>query len=56
MQFINPKGIVYGIVSMETFVLPYYHDQYLMVVLLGLFMSTLGVYLHHQLGDVRKPV
>ncbi|HPJ03446.1 MAG TPA: LysE family transporter [Candidatus Limiplasma sp.] len=42
MQFINPKGIVYGIVSMETFVLPYYHDQYLMVVLLGLFMATLG--------------
>ncbi len=43
MQFINPKGIVYAIVSMETFVLPYYHDQFLSVMLVGFFMSTLGL-------------
>jgi threonine/homoserine/homoserine lactone efflux protein len=27
MQFVNPKGIVYAIVSMETFVIPHYHGQ-----------------------------
>lgn len=43
MQFINPKGIVYALVSMETFVLPYYHDQYFKAVLVGLFMSTLSI-------------
>ena len=27
MQFVNPKGIIYGIVSMETYILPQYHGQ-----------------------------
>lgn len=43
MQFVNPKGILYAIVSMETFILPYYHGQYLKVVLVGIFMSTLSI-------------
>ena len=42
MQFVNPKGIIYGIVSMETFILPHYHGQYLMILGFGFLLSTLG--------------
>jgi len=41
MQFVNIKGIIYGIVSMETFILPYYHNQYPAVLGLGFLLSTL---------------
>ena len=42
MQFVNPKGIVYGIVSMQTYILPHYQGQYLAVLGFGLFMSAMG--------------
>lgn len=33
MQFINPKGILYAITSMSSFVLPYYEGKPLMILL-----------------------
>lgn len=41
LQFINPKGIVYAIVSMETFIIPYYHGQTLALIGIALLMSAL---------------
>lgn len=43
MQFVNPKGIVYGIVSMQTYILPHYQGQYLAVLGFGFLLSTLGL-------------
>jgi threonine/homoserine/homoserine lactone efflux protein len=42
LQFINPKGIVYAIVSLETFILPYYHGQTAVLIALGLMLAFFG--------------
>ncbi|PKG24874.1 LysE family transporter [Niallia nealsonii] len=46
LQFINPKGILYGITVVSTFILPFYHSNFsflLFAVLLAFvgFMSTM---------------
>ena len=42
LQFINPKGIIYGIVSMEAFILPVYQGNNLALLGFALLLSTLG--------------
>ncbi|MBN1776999.1 MAG: LysE family transporter [Clostridiales bacterium] len=42
IQFVNPKVIIYGLVSMETYILPHYHGQYLAVLGFGFLLPTLG--------------
>ncbi len=40
LQFVNPKGIVYAIVSMETFIIPHYHGRTLALTGIALLMSV----------------
>lgn len=42
LQFINPKLYLYAIMSMEAYVLPYYHDQPLTLIFFVLVLSLIG--------------
>lgn len=42
LQFVNPKGILFGITVVATFVLPYY-DSYSSYLLFSLFFGMVGV-------------
>jgi len=42
LQFINPKGILFGITVVATFILPYY-DSYLSYLLFSLFLGVVGL-------------
>ncbi|NLO85415.1 MAG: LysE family transporter [Clostridiales bacterium] len=42
LQFINPKIIIYGIVSMEAYILPYYHGQIVPLLAYAMLLSTIG--------------
>lgn len=42
LQFVNPKGILFGITVVTTFILPYY-DSYLNYLLFSLFLGMVGV-------------
>lgn len=42
LQFVNPKIYIYCIMSMEAYVLPYYHGQPVMLVLFALLLSFIG--------------
>ncbi|MEG0449629.1 MAG: LysE family transporter [Lysinibacillus sp.] len=42
LQFINPKGILFGITVVATFILPYYHS-YFSYFLFALFLGVVGV-------------
>lgn len=41
LQFINPKGILYGITVIATFILPY-HDSQLSLLLFAIFLALIG--------------
>ena len=41
LQFINPKGILYGITVIATFILPYYHSQ-LSLLLFAVLLAFVG--------------
>ncbi len=42
MQFINPKVMLYGIMSYEAYILPVFQGQYLILLLFALVLSTIG--------------
>lgn len=42
LQFVNPKGILFGITVVATFILPYY-DSYFSYFLFSLFLGSVGV-------------
>jgi len=42
LQFINPKIYIYGIMSMEAYILPHYHGRPAMLVLFALLLSGIG--------------
>ena len=42
LQFINPKIYIYGIMSMEAYILPHYHGRPVMLVLFALLLSGIG--------------
>ena len=42
LQFMNPKGILFAIVSMETFILPHYQGNHWAVLGFAVFLSTVG--------------
>ena len=42
LQFINPKGFIYAIVSLETFILPTYHGQPLILAALAVMLAFFG--------------
>ncbi|ATP40652.1 lysine transporter LysE [Solibacillus sp. R5-41] len=42
LQFVNPKGILFGITVVATFILPYY-DSYFSYLLFSLFLGIVGV-------------
>lgn len=41
LQFINPKGILYGITAIATFILPY-HDSNFSIILYSIFLAFVG--------------
>jgi len=41
LQFINPKGILYGITAIATFILPY-HDSNFSIILYSIFLALVG--------------
>ncbi|WP_025686162.1 LysE family transporter [Paenibacillus maysiensis] len=41
LQFINPKGILYGITAISTFILPYHHSNF-SLILYSLFLAFVG--------------
>lgn len=42
LQFINPKGVLYGITVVATFILPY-HNSTISLLLLSLFLGVVGI-------------
>lgn len=42
LQFVNPKGILFGITVVSTFILPYY-NSYFSYFLFSLFLGIVGV-------------
>lgn len=42
LQFINPKTYIYCIVSMEAYILPYYHEKWDILVLFSLLLAFIG--------------
>ncbi len=42
LQFINPKIYIYCILSMETYILPFYQDQPLPLLLFALLLAFIG--------------
>ena len=42
LQFINPKIYIYGIMSMEAYILPHYQGRPVMLVLFALLLSGIG--------------
>ncbi|MDM5239244.1 lysine transporter LysE [Bacillus cereus] len=42
LQFVNPKGILFGLTVVSTFILPYY-QSYLSYVLFSLFLGIVGL-------------
>jgi cysteine/O-acetylserine efflux protein len=40
LQFVNPKGIVYAIVSMETFIIPHYHGRTFALIGIALLLAS----------------
>lgn len=59
LQFINPKLFMFAILSMETYILPYYSGQIFSLVLFALFQSFIGfvfVLLYSLGGTVFKVI
>lgn len=42
MQFVNPKIMLYGVMSYEAYILPVYEGNYPMLLLFALVLSTVG--------------
>lgn len=42
LQFVNPKGVLYGITVVSTFILPY-HSTHSSLLLLSLFLGFVGI-------------
>ncbi len=42
MQFVNPKVMLYGIMSYEAYILPAFEGQYLTLLLFAFVLSTIG--------------
>lgn len=42
LQFINPKEYIYGIVSMEAYILPFYQEKWLPLILFALLLAFIG--------------
>jgi len=42
LQFVNPKGLLFGITVVATFILPYY-TSYLSYILFSLFLGMVGL-------------
>lgn len=42
LQFVNPKIYIYGIVSMESYILPYFSEKPLMLVFFALLLAFIG--------------
>ena len=42
LQFINPKIYIYCIVSMEAYILPYYHGKYMSLIFFALLLAFIG--------------
>ena len=42
LQFVNPKIYIYGIVSMEAYILPVYHGQLLPLLFFALLLAFIG--------------
>ena len=42
LQFINPKLYIYCIMSMEAYILPFYHGQPFMLILFSLLLAFIG--------------
>lgn len=42
LQFVNPKIYVYCIVSMEAYILPYYHGKWIELTLFALLLAFIG--------------
>lgn len=44
LQFINPKIYIYGMVSMESYILPYYHNSPLRLIGFAVLLATIGCF------------
>lgn len=44
LQFVNPKIYIYGIVSMETYILPHFQDQPLKLLGFAILLATIGCF------------
>lgn len=44
LQFINPKIYVYGMVSMEAYILPFYHGQWSALIFFALLLAFIGFF------------
>lgn len=44
LQFINPKIYIYGMVSMETYILPYFHNSPLKLLGFAILLATIGCF------------
>lgn len=42
LQFVNPKIYIYCIVSMEAYILPYYHEKWNLLALFALLLAFIG--------------
>ena len=42
LQFVNPKVYIYCIVSMEAYILPYYHGEWNMLIFFALLLAFIG--------------
>lgn len=42
LQFVNPKIYIYGIVSMEAYILPYYYGQWETLIFFALLLAFIG--------------
>ncbi len=42
LQFVNPKIYVYGIISMQVYILPFYKDEPLWLILFALLLAFMG--------------
>ena len=42
LQFVNPKIYIYCIVSMEVYILPYYHGKWIELTLFALLLAFIG--------------
>ena len=42
LQFVNPKIYIYCIVSMEAYILPYYHGKWIELTLFALLLAFIG--------------